>query len=243
MAYGTATPSTEPRCGDTDTEPRCGDTDTAEPDFDAPDVDAGYRRRCVVTGAVADTRTLIRFVVAPDGRLVADVAERLPGRGIWVSATADCLARLLGRRSPAARAARRPVAVPADIQSHTAELLLRRGQDLIALARRAGAAVAGYEKSHAWLLAGKAGLLLAASDGNTDDRARLRRLGDGVPVADAFTASELGLAFGRERTVHAVIRPGSLADSIRREAERLAGCRPRGQDADLTINQGPTELT
>jgi|APTNR8051073442_1049403.scaffolds.fasta_scaffold06587_3 hypothetical protein len=226
MAYGTATPSIHLGHGD----PGSGDSYTG----------AGSQRRCVVTGSVADTRTLIRFVVDPDGRLVADVAERLPGRGFWVSANADCLGRL-GRRNPIARAARRPVAVPPDVASHTADLLLRRGQDLLALARRAGAAMAGYEKCHAWLLAGKAGLLLAANDGNTDDRARLGRLGAGVPVVDTYSASELGLVFGRERTVHAVIRPGSLAESIRREAERLAGFRPRGRDVDLTIIQGPTE--
>ncbi len=39
---------------------------------------------CTVTGSPAD---LIRFVVDPDGAVVPDVAGRLPGRGMWVSAS------------------------------------------------------------------------------------------------------------------------------------------------------------
>ena len=40
-------------------------------------------RRCVATGASGPTEDLIRFVADPDGVLTPDLAERLPGRGVW----------------------------------------------------------------------------------------------------------------------------------------------------------------
>ena len=43
-------------------------------------------RRCIVTGDVQPKGGLIRFVVGPDGMVVPDLAEKLPGRGLWVSA-------------------------------------------------------------------------------------------------------------------------------------------------------------
>ena len=44
-------------------------------------------RKCIVTGETAEKSDLIRFVAAPDGQPVADLAEKLPGRGAWVTAS------------------------------------------------------------------------------------------------------------------------------------------------------------
>src|SRR5262245_48626481 len=46
-------------------------------------------RRCIVTLEVKPTADLIRFVRAPGGEVVPDLRHRLPGRGVWVSATAE----------------------------------------------------------------------------------------------------------------------------------------------------------
>ena len=42
-------------------------------------------RMCIVTREVRDEADLIRFVRAPDGAAVPDLARKLPGRGVWVS--------------------------------------------------------------------------------------------------------------------------------------------------------------
>lgn len=39
-------------------------------------------RRCIVTGETTPKAGLIRFVVGPDGTVVPDVLEKLPGRGM-----------------------------------------------------------------------------------------------------------------------------------------------------------------
>src|SRR5215204_3821461 len=59
-------------------------------------------RTCIVTREAGSPEGLIRFVIAPDGTVVADLRRKLPGRGAWVTARADIVrqavrARLFGR--------------------------------------------------------------------------------------------------------------------------------------------------
>lgn len=183
---------------------------------------AGPERRCIVTRRVLPKAALIRFVVAPDGTVTPDLAGELPGRGLWVSADRTLLERAV-KKNMFARAARAPVRAPADLADRVAALQRRRCLHLIGLARRAGQAVAGFEKVRAWLEAGRAAVLLAARDGAADGRAKLARLGGDVPVVAAFTAAELGGVFGRDIAVHAALAPGGLSRRLLDEAARLEG--------------------
>jgi predicted RNA-binding protein YlxR (DUF448 family) len=50
-------------------------------------VDAtGSLRRCVVTRKELAPDDLLRFVLDPSGAVVPDLARKLPGRGVWVTA-------------------------------------------------------------------------------------------------------------------------------------------------------------
>ena len=42
------------------------------------------QRRCLVTRASRPKGGLLRFVVSPEGVLVPDLGEKLPGRGLYV---------------------------------------------------------------------------------------------------------------------------------------------------------------
>src|SRR6201994_1370080 len=53
--------------------------------------ETGPLRRCIVTRERLPKERMIRFVVGPDRQLVPDLAARLPGRGIWLSACRDVL--------------------------------------------------------------------------------------------------------------------------------------------------------
>ena len=68
-------------------------------------------RRCIVTRAVKPRAGLIRFVAGPDDVVVPDLAEKLPGRGMWVSADAAALGQA-AKKGHFARAAKRPVKAP-----------------------------------------------------------------------------------------------------------------------------------
>jgi predicted RNA-binding protein YlxR (DUF448 family) len=179
-------------------------------------------RRCIVTRETRPKSGLIRFVVGPDDEIVPDVAERLPGRGIWVSAEAEPLRRA---RGAFARAAQKKVTIPADLEARVEALLARQLVELIALARKAGQAVAGLEKTKAALVAGEAALLLQASDGSVRERAELRPPDAPDSHVSCLSGGELGMAFGRDRVIHAAVLAGGLADRIKDEALRLAGIR------------------
>ena len=54
--------------------------------------DKATERTCIVTRAALPAEAMIRFVVSPDGEVVPDLRRRLPGRGVWVTATAAMVA-------------------------------------------------------------------------------------------------------------------------------------------------------
>lgn len=182
------------------------------------------QRRCIATGELRPREELLRFVVGPEGRLTPDIAGRLPGRGIWLSPDRDSFKRACARKL-FERAARRALTIDNGLDDRIETLLVSRCVELIGLARRAGQAVAGFEKVRASLRQGRDVLLLAARDGAEDGRAKLRALVPELPVLDNLEADELGRAFGRERTVHAAVSNGALASRLRIEMRKLAGFR------------------
>jgi hypothetical protein len=230
--------------------------DDAIIDADEEEPETGPLRRCVVTRERLPKEQMFRFVVSPDRILVPDLAGKLPGRGIWLSASRDVIeggeARHPTRMPPkgmsskgtssgakgrdlvraVARAARGPVQVPPDLPGVLDTALIRRIGDLLGLARRAGQAIAGFEKARDWMRTHAVGLVLQAADGSEAERARFRSaMPDSVEVLDPLTGAELGRVFGHETVVHVALAPGRLASSIAMEANRLAGLRgaaPRG---------------
>lgn len=183
-------------------------------------------RRCIVTGESGPKYGLIRFVVGPDGQIVPDLAEKLPGRGIWVSADRESLAKAV-RKGAFVRAAKAQVSVPDDLPALVEAGLARRVVDLVSLARKAGRAVAGFEKVKDWLAAGRAKVLLQASDGSDRGKGKLWTPTGGRWFG-CLTASELGLSFGRDHVIHGALAPGGLTDKVIRDASRLTGLRGQG---------------
>ena len=195
----------------------------------------GPERRCIVTGESGPKGGLVRFAIGPDGQVVPDVLGRLPGRGIYVSARREAVAKAAAK-GLFSRAAKRSVTAPADLADTVEALLAGRITDLVSLARKAGEAVTGYEKVREWLVKGRAYVLLQASDGSERGKSKLRPPGAGEGEAKRFvgclTARELGLSFGRDHAIHAALGAGGLGSRVVEEAARLAGFRePAGGKA------------
>lgn len=184
----------------------------------------GPLRRCIVSGTVQPPEDMVRFVVGPDACVVPDVDRALPGRGIWLSAARDMVNTAVVKKL-FARAARAKVAAPEDLADRVEWLLARRCLEMLGLARRAGQAVAGYEKVRARLLAGQAALLLEASDAAPGGYEKIRALAPDLPMVALFDAASLGAALGRDAAVHVAVSPGRLAERLVQEASRLAGFR------------------
>lgn len=180
-------------------------------------------RKCIVTGQTAPKTGLIRFVVGPDASVVPDLAEKLPGRGIWVSADRAAIDKA-AKKGLFSRAAKMQVTAPDDLADRVEAMLARRVVDLLSLARKGGQAVAGFEKVKDWLSKDQADILIQASDGSGRGKSKLS-----TPQGGRFigwlTADELGLAFGRQNVIHVALAAGGLASRVVEEAARLKGLR------------------
>ncbi len=181
-------------------------------------------RKCIATGEVQPKAGLIRFVVGPDNGIVPDLAGKLPGRGIWVTATRAAL-ELAVKKRQFARGAKQSVMVPDDLVNQVERLLTRRVIDGISLARKAGNAVAGYEKVKGWLATEEATVLLQASDGSERGKTKLRPPAGPESHITCLTAQELGLAFGRDHVIHGALAAGGLTLRVVEDATKLQAMR------------------
>lgn len=175
----------------------------------------------MATGEVLPKAELIRFVLGPDKTFVPDLAERLPGRGLWVKASRDALDTAV-RKNFFTKAARTHVKPPADFSDQVERLLAKRCLDLLGLARAAGAVVVGQPQVEELLKSKRLAFVLVASDAGADG---LKKLHHAEIVHSGFTREELGEALGREQLVYIGLQHHSLTDKLRMELGRWMGMR------------------
>jgi predicted RNA-binding protein YlxR (DUF448 family) len=168
----------------------------------------GVERLCVATREVRPVADMIRFVAAPDGKVVPDIERKLPGRGVWITATRAALDRALRERS-IQRAFRGDAEVDAELPDLVERLLERSALEGLSLANKAGQVVTGAAKVESALTAGEVALLIHASDAQPDGVRKLdavaRAVGERLPVLRAFGGEQLDLALGRPNVVHAAL--------------------------------------
>ena len=187
-------------------------------------------RRCIVTRQALEKPAMIRFVIDPEGRVTPDLKERLPGRGMWVTAAREALDQAVAKHA-FAKAAKQSVKVAPDLADQVVALARREVAELLGLARKSGQLVAGFEKVDAALRAGRVRVLVAASDGAEDGRGKLARIaGSGVEICAPLTAAELAQALGREHAVHAAITAGGIAEKTIIASRRLAALEHRADN-------------
>ena len=211
-----------------------------ESELDAgPHGGAGTERFCVVTRAVKPVDELIRFVAGPDG-VVPDVKRKLPGRGLWITASRKALADAVARKA-FARGFKRDVRVPADLAALTERLLVQSALDALAIAGKAGLAPAGFAKVEAALMRDRVVALLHASEAAADGVKKLtgvlksRPDVDRITVIRAFDSAQLDLALGRANVVHAALLAGPASNTFLARFHRLERFRtgkPAGTEQD-----------
>ena len=221
---------------------------SAEHRQDPPDeTRADPLRLCAVSRRRKSPDDLIRFVCAPDGTIVPDLARRLPGRGVWISATRQDLAAAV-RQKAFARSLKQAVLVPEDLVDRVEGLLKKRLAEAISMARKAGLLVAGFAKVEQLIDQGRAQLLVHASDAAGDGIGKLdrkfRALRGPAVAAEAIvrelTIAELSLAIGRSNVVHAAASAGGACRQMAHAALRLSHYRVGGREAsaDIVSNTG-----
>jgi hypothetical protein len=224
-----------------------------------PDLDNGPRtdrsatmRMCAVTREVRPIDELIRFVVAPQGEVVADLKRKLPGRGLWISASRRAVAEAV-RRNHFNKGFKRDLRVTAALASDTEALLVRSAIEALAMAAKAGQVVSGFGKVEDALSQrqtrsqGKAHVqaLIHASDGAADGIRKLDALvrpnsgindeSRQIPVVTALTSEQLDLALGRSNVIHAALLAGPASKTFLSRSQILV--RYRMADDDKTDGQ------
>ena len=192
------------------------------------DVLQGRSRKCIASGEIKDKSSLLRFVVTPDNMIVADVLEKLPGKGIWLGCSKDLLEKTL-RDGLLARVTKKPITVPETLLDDAEQMLTNRVISLISLARKSGRAVAGYEKVKDWLSKDLATVLVQSQDGSERGKSKLSTPRSGTFI-DWIKTSELGLAFGRQTVIHCALASGGITQRVVHEARRLKGLRAANGD-------------
>ncbi len=200
-------------------------------------------RLCAATRTVRPVSELIRFVVGPQGEAVADVRCRLPGRGIWVTATRTSLDEAIKRKA-FARGFKREVRLAPDFVARTEQLLEQSALDALAIAGKAGLVAAGYAKTEAALTHEKVIALLHAAEAAADgtrklDAAAQRRHGGRPPATIRFlTSSQLDLALNRPNVIHAALLAGPVSETFLARCQRLERFRT-GDQHNQADNAGP----
>jgi len=174
-------------------------------------------RTCIVTREQKPVSALIRFAVAPDGEVVADLRRRLPGRGVWVTARSDLVATA-ERKHLFQRGFGEPVKVAPGLALRVALQLELAAESALSLARKAGSAVAGFGKVEAALGGGTVVGLLHAREAAPDGVAKLaaaaKRAGARPEIVGVFRSEQLDLAFGRANVIHAALLAGPASDNV-----------------------------
>lgn len=178
---------------------------------------ADAERTCLVTRTARNPRRLIRFVMAPDGTVVADLRAKLPGRGAWISVSRETVETAVKRKLFLRAFKTKDARVPADLADQVAAGLRADLRQSLSLANKAGCIVAGFAKVES-AIGDKTGIagVIQASDGSADGRRKIaaalhRRFGDAissVPVIDDLSSEELDMALGRDHVIHAALVAG-----------------------------------
>jgi len=191
-------------------------------------------RLCAATRIVHPVSELIRFVVGPNGEAVADVKCKLPGRGIWVTATRQALDEAIKRRA-FARSFKREVRLPVDLAERTEQLLERAVLEALAVAGKAGLVAPGFTRAAAALENGKVVALLHAAEASAEgtrklDAAWRRRQSDRPLVVIGFLPSaQLDLALNRPNVIHAALLAGPVSATFLARYRRLERFRTGDQ--------------
>jgi predicted RNA-binding protein YlxR (DUF448 family) len=191
---------------------------------------SGTERMCAVTRVVRPIDELIRFVVSPSGEPIADLKRKLPGRGMWVSASHKAVSEA-ARRNLFGKGFKRKVLAAPNLARDTENLMVRGLVEALAMAAKAGQVVSGFTKVETALEQRQARALIHAADGAADG---IRKLDAVVrqtaanndepppfPVINVLTSAQLDLALGRSNVIHAALLAGPAGKTFLSRCQTL----------------------
>ena len=185
---------------------------------------------CALSRAVRPEAELMRFVRGPDGVIVADIQARLPGRGVWLSASRAAVDQAVAK-GVFARGLKADIVVPDDLADRMGRLLASSALGRLGLARKAGQLAVGFSGVSDAIRGNKASIVLIAADAAADGRRKIEALmrqkwngaapGSVREPVDLWSTEELSLAIGRTNVIHAAVLTGAAGRSFEQAVLRL----------------------
>jgi hypothetical protein len=199
-----------------------------ELDRGATKIAPGEERFCALTRTIKPVTEMIRFVIGPDGDIVPDVKRKLPGRGLWITATRASIEAAV-KRNIFARGFKRDLRVDPDLPATADRLLERAALDALAMAGKSGRVAAGFGKVSDAIPNRNLAAVIHAADGSDDGKRKIAAAlhrhsaerAKPVPVIGWFTSGQLDLALSGLNVVHAALLDGSASETFLARAERV----------------------
>ena len=183
---------------------------------------------------VRDPREMIRFVLGPENTVFPDVLGKLPGRGVWVSATRMDLKAAI-EKGGFKQGFKGNAVIPDDLAAQVDAGLRRQTLSLIGMAKKSGKLFIGFDQVMVAARTDALGWRIEASDGAEGSRGKIRSLSKAVArevelplprVIGCFSSTDLGSVVGREAIIHCAVPHGRIAKSLGVSAIRLSGFTP-----------------
>ena len=219
----------------------------SELDRGATSVASGAERTCALTRELKPAADMIRFVVGPGGEAVPDVKRKLPGRGIWVTATRAAIEDAV-KRNVFTRGFKRDVRVALNLAAQTEQMIERAALDALAIAGKAGTVISGFSRVETAVGRDDILALIHAADAGDDGKRKLAATlhrnttveSREIVMIDMFTGAQLDLALNRPNVVHAALLAGPGSETFLARVARLTRFRT-GILADAVSAHAPTD--
>lgn len=189
-------------------------------------------RTCIVSRKVFDRDELIRFVAGPDGNVVPDLKENLPGRGVRVEARRQAVEKAVEKQM-FSRGLKASVKADASLPGLVDQLLEARALQALALTKKSGLLITGFAKVDSAIRSNKADLLLHSSDAADDGKRKLASAtafvkhmgGEEIEVVSCFTTEQMSSTLGLGNANHAAALPGGATRNLVKAIRKLVKYR------------------
>ncbi|MDX2493877.1 MAG: DUF448 domain-containing protein [Desulfuromusa sp.] len=184
----------------------------------------GPQRTCVACRQTKDKNQLVRYVVAPDGAVLVDYRQRLPGRGAYTCFTAECLRDAVKKNS-----FQRCFKVPnysVDTTQLMQQLIMAVEQkitNLIGMSRKSGQLISGSNMIiDALRKKSSIALVIIADDISSGIGSKIEGLAkrEDIATAHLYNKQMIGQMIGKEERSVIAVQNGLLADSLLNELRR-----------------------
>lgn len=178
------------------------------------------QRKCIVTGTTMEKDRMLRFAAVENVGIVPDFKKKLGGKGIYITNAKSALTKAINNNL-FTKALKKKINADANLLQITENLLHEQALHAVSLARKAGCAIWGLDKSLEAIKKNQVAFVLEASDAGADGHKKMSSHAKGLEIYSLFTSEELNQELNRENTAHIVFLKSNISEMVRDAFIRL----------------------